>query len=283
MRIACLMMAHKEPAQIERLLNKFDNAGFDIYIHLDKKSDFNEFAFLAQRPRVYFIRNRTKVRWASYSFVQAVLLSFKEILESGRAYDFISLMSGQDYPIKPVSELYTFLQQNRGRNFICFEESDGEWWGHAIHRIKKYHFTNFDFRGKYRLQYVMNLILPDRRFPLPYKLFGGPRAMCMTITPDCALYVLNFIESNKKLRMFSNFTWGTDEFLIPTLILNSSFSQTVVNDNFYYIDWSKGGSNPKILTSEDFDSITHSGKLLARKFDIKEDSKILDLIDRSAS
>ena len=96
--------------------------------------------------------------------------------------------------------------------------------------------------------------------------------MCMTLSIDCASYVAEFMNSNKKLRRFVRFTWGPDEFVIPTLVMNSKFRQTVVNDNFYYIDWSEGGANPKTLTVEDYAKMKHSGKLLARKFDITSGS-----------
>jgi len=278
MRIACLIMAHKDPLQVERLLKKFDHEAFDFYIHLDRKSDISEFEFLGDIDRVYFINNRTKVRWASFSFLNAVLTSFSEIFDTGRKYDFVSVMSGQDYPIKPVSTIYSFLEDNIGKNFICYEE-DGEWWDHAVTRINKYHFTNFDFKGRYRIQFLINALLPERKFPLPYELFGGPRAMCMTLGLDCAKYVVNFIANNRKLRRFAHFTWGPDEFLVPTIIMNSSYKDTVINNNFYYIDWSQGGANPKTLTVEDFEILTKTDKMLARKFDITEDATILDMID----
>ncbi|MBS1596850.1 MAG: glycosyl transferase [Bacteroidetes bacterium] len=278
MRIACLMMAHKDPMQIERLLKKFDHEAFDFYIHLDKKTDIKDFIYLEQIGRVYFIKKRIKVRWASYSFLNAVLTSFREVLESGRKYDFISVMSGQDYPIKPISTIYSFLEDNKEKNFICYEEGE-EWWEHAVTRINKYHFTNFDFKGRYRLQFLVNAILPERKFPLPYTLYGGPRAMCMTLRVDCAKYVVDFVAGNKKLQRFAHFTWGPDEFLIPTVIMNSPYKDTVVNNNFYYIDWSQGGANPKTLTVEDFETLIKTDKMLARKFDISEDAIILDMLD----
>jgi len=278
MRIACLIMAHRDPSQIERLLKKFDHPAFDFFIHLDKKIDMRSFAYLGKMDRVYFIHNRIKVRWASYSFLDAVLISFREIFNCGRDYDFISVMSGQDYPIKPISTIYSFLEENAGKNFICYEEDD-EWWNHAVTRINKYHFTNFGFKGRYRLQFLINALLPERKFPLPYTLFGGPRAMCMSLHMECAKYVVNFIDNDKKLQRFAHFTWGPDEFLIPTIIMNSSYKDSVINNNFYYIDWSRGGSNPKTLTVEDFEILTKTDKMLARKFDISEDSTILDMID----
>ena len=278
MRIACIIMAHKEPQQIERLIRKFSPLPFDFYLHLDKKIKQTPFDYLSELPNVYFVRNRIRVRWASYSFLIAVQHSIFQILESGIRYDFISIMSGQDYPVRPVTEIYHSLEKNAGKNFICFED-DGEWWSHAISRINKYHFTNFGFKGRYRVQFFLNALLPARKFPLPYKLFGGPRAMCMTLSADCAAYVADFIGTNKKLRRFIRFTWGPDEFVIPTLVMNSKFSQTVINDNFYYIDWTKGGPNPKTLTVDDYERIKNSGKMLARKFDIRQDQAILDLLD----
>jgi hypothetical protein len=224
------------------------------------------------------VSKRIRIRWASYSFLHALLLSFREVLENGLHYDFISVMSGQDYPIKPVTDIFHSLEKNIGRNFISYEEGS-DWWGHAINRIKKYHFTNFGFRGRYRIQFILNALLPVRKFPLPYVLYGGPRAMCMTLSSDCALYILSFISSNKKLRRFIRFTWGPDEFVIPTLIMNSKFKNTVINNNFYYIDWTMGGTNPKTLTAEDYDSLISSDKMLARKFDIKKDTVILDMLD----
>jgi Core-2/I-Branching enzyme len=279
MRIACIIMAHKEPHQIERFIKKFKSLPFDFYIHLDKKINREPFDYLLDIPQVYFIKKRIRVRWASYNFFHAEIQSFKEVLSGGTEYDFISVMSGQDYPIKPVSEIFQFLEKRPGKNFISYED-DGVWWSRAITRINKYHFTNFGFRGRYRIQFLLNALLPVRKFPLPYSLYGGPRAMCMTLSKDCAAYIVEFIESNKKLRNFLRFTWGADEFMIPTLIMNSKFKSTVVNNNFYYIDWSKAGASPKTLGSEDFELLLASDKMLARKFDIQIDSTIFDLLDK---
>jgi len=279
MRVACIIMAHKEPQQIERLIKRFDQFPFDFYVHIDRKTRQAPFEYLAHIPHVYFVHSRIRVRWASYGFLIAVQQAISQILKSGIPYDFISVMSGQDYPITPVANIYHLLEKNIGKNFICYE-ADGEWWRHAISRVNKYHFTNFGLRGRYRIQFFLNALMPARKFPLAYKLYGGPRAMCMTLSTDCAAYIVGFIESNKKLKRFIRFTWGPDEFVIPTLVMNSKFHQTVINDNFYYIDWSAGGSNPKTLTVEDYQKMMDSGKLLARKFDIRMDQAILDLLDQ---
>lgn len=83
------------------------------------------------------------------------------------------------------------------------------------------------------------------------------------------------------MRKFLKFCWGTDEFVIATMIMNSPFKDQVVNDNLRYIDWSEGNANPKILGLEDFDPILSSNMLFARKFDEHHDREILDKLDQS--
>jgi hypothetical protein len=277
--MAHIIMAYKDPSQIERLVKKLSHPGFDFYIHVDTKFDQAPFEYISKVERVYFIKNRIKIRWAGYSFTQGVFNCMQEILDSGRQYDFISVMSGQDYPIVPTDEFYSFFEQQPGKNFLAIEEFGSDWWKRAAIRINKYHMTDFDFKGRYAIQSTLNTVLPDRRFPLNYTLYGSDRATWWTITTACAQYLLKFIQENPKVRRFARFTWAPDEYLIPTLIMNSPFKESVIAENYRYIDWSRGGANPKILTESDFDALKKSDKLLARKFDIKVDTRILDLLD----
>ncbi len=83
MRIAHLIMAYRDPQQVERLIRKLHHPGFDFYIHIDKKSEIEPFLFLSNIEGVYFIQNRIKVRWAGYSFTRAVFQTMSEVLSSG--------------------------------------------------------------------------------------------------------------------------------------------------------------------------------------------------------
>ena len=277
--MAHLIMAYKDPSQIERLVKTMSHPDFDFYIHVDAKFDQQPFEYLQQIESVYFIRNRRKVRWAGYSFTQSVFNSLEEILNSGRKYDFISSMSGQDYPIKSISYFYNFFSERLGKNFLAVEKFGSKWWEQAEQRIAEYHMTDFDFKGRYRLQFFINRLMPKRNFPYGYTLYGSNRATWWTITSECAAYLVKFIKTHPRVRRFARYTWAPDEYLIPTLIMNSPFKDTVITENYRYFDWSKGGPNPKILTTSDFEALKNSDKMLARKFDIKIDTSILDMID----
>ncbi|MGV3638947.1 MAG: beta-1,6-N-acetylglucosaminyltransferase [Adhaeribacter sp.] len=279
MRIAHLIIAHKEPAQVARLVKHLVHERSDIYLHVDKKTDISAFAFLEQAGKVIFIRNRQLVRWAGYSFTKAILTGMREILASGRPYDFINVMSGQEYPIKPLASLHDYLEQHLGYTFMCCEPNGSPWWQEAISRVEQYHSTDFHFRGQYQLQFLANRLLPKRKFPLPFTLYGGNCAMYWTISQACAAYVVDFLDQHPQVPRFARFTWAPDEFLIPTIIMNSPFRNKVIPNNLRYIDWSEGGPNPKLLTKADFERLKNSDSFFARKFDVRQDSQILDKLD----
>jgi len=279
MRIAFLIMAHKNPKQIERLVKRLNHPDFDFFIHLDKKIDMEDFAYIEQQDRVVFTRTRIHVKWAAFNFTTAIYKCMEEILGYPDQYDFIDVLSAQDYPIKSTDAIHKYFSEHKANNFISYEMEGSEWWKYAIGRITNYHLINYNFPGRYIIQWFLNTILPKRKFPLPYILFGGPKASWFTINHDCADYVVKFMNDHSELRQFCNFTWGSDEFLFQTIIMNSKYAETVMNDVINYIDWTGGGCNPKILTLFDFKSLNKSSKFFARKFDIKVDSNILDRLD----
>ncbi len=282
MRIAFIIMAHKNPSQMERLIKRLSHPQFDLFIHLDLKTDIEEYYPLAKIPGVRFIKNRIKVSWGSFSLTEAVLSSMKEIISNEQRYDFITLISGQDYMLKTAQEIYCYFDKRKGKNFLYLESLVSPWWIHGMKRIQKYDMVNFSFPGKYKVQLLANFFLPAKRFPLRYVLYGGPRAAWFTITPQCAQFLIHFINENRRVKNFFYYTWGADEFIFPTIIMNSEFKKSVVIDNdFLYVDWSQGGSNPKILTSDDFEALDKSCCYFARKFDSEVDANIFDLLDKS--
>ena len=274
-------MAYKNPLQIERMIKAMDHPDFYFYIHLDQKIPFESFAFLANLPRVSFINKRSICNWGGFSFVRAVINSLKEVLSGNVDYDFYNLLSGQDYPIKPMEEIAGFFEKNKSSSYISFdEEHQKDWWAHAVSRFESYHFTDKNFKGRYLVQRALNFILPKRRFPLSLKLYGSSISSWWTITKPCAEYLVNFASKEVALMKFMDYTWGADEFFYATVLMNSPYKDQIVNDNLRLITWKSGYSNPVILTNQQFDIISQSEKLFARKFDTLIDNGIIDTIDK---
>ncbi|MGI4738390.1 MAG: beta-1,6-N-acetylglucosaminyltransferase [Janthinobacterium lividum] len=279
MTIAHLILAHKAPAQLERLVQALTYQQDRVFIHLDLKTDYQPFAKLALLPNVQFIRHRIDVKWGGYSLTQAALEGMREILGTSVKYDFINLLSGEDYPIKPPAVIHEYLVLYPGSSFMAYHVDSAVWWQHNQKRLTQYHLTNFRFHGQYFVQRVLNRLLPARK-ARPFPILNGDNAGgWYTISPECAAYLIDFLDNNARLRRFARFTWGSDEFLLHSILLNSPMAATIINNNLRYIDWSGGGSSPKTLTCADLPALLSSCQLYARKFNLDQDSSVIDQLD----
>jgi len=276
MRIAHLVITYTNPLQTARMIRQMQHPDFDFYIHVDKKIDISAHLFMARLPNVYLIKDRVNVIWAGYNTVEATLRSVKEIFNTGRQYDYIHLMSGQDYPIKPAAAIHNFFLANQGKEFLQFEHFD-DWADESYPRIREYHLTNFRFPGRYYFQWAMNKLLPARKSPLAMDYYGS--SMFWALSSGCLKHIIDLLEKNVRFKRFMKFTWGSDEFIFQTLVLNSSFKKDVINDNLLFLDRDKGAPHPNILTVNHLQDLLRSPKLFARKFDPALDTIVLDKLD----
>src|SRR4051812_30076421 len=112
MNVANIIMAYKNPAQLERMIKAMNHTSFYVYIHIDKKIDIAPFLYLANLERVEFIKDRRLCNWGGFSFVKAIFASLEEVVNAPVSYDFYNLMSAQDYPIKPMDEMAAFFERS---------------------------------------------------------------------------------------------------------------------------------------------------------------------------
>lgn len=275
MKIAHLILTHANPHQLKRLVERLAHPDADFYIHVDLKTDIQPFLFL-ESENIKFIKNRVSVHWGAYSIVQATVNSFEEILKADIKYDFINLLSGQDYPIKSTSAIHHFFENNLGKAFMHTLSVANE-WQEAIPRLTKYHLCNYHFAGKHTVEKWLNILLPSRK--MPNNLVPVGRSQWFTITAEHAQYIVTYLQENKNIKRFFELTWGSDEIVFQTILFNSIYQKDMVNDNLRYIDWSEGKASPKTFTIDDLHTLIDSGKLFARKFNENVDVAILDELD----
>lgn len=73
MKIAVLIQCHKNPQQINLLLERLNHPDIDCYVHVDKKADFAD--KIIHRENVFVLpdEQRVSVEWAQFSQVTATL------------------------------------------------------------------------------------------------------------------------------------------------------------------------------------------------------------------
>jgi hypothetical protein len=142
----------------------------------------------------------------------------------------------------------------------------------------KYNLDNWRIPGKYKIQKIINALLPKRKMPEGFIIAGNSQWFC--ITQSCVEYILKFIKTKPPLLHYFKYVWGCDEFFFATIVYNSPFRENV-RENLHYVKWGKAeGGHPEILGVEDFDDIVNSKKLFARKFDKDYDAEIIKLIEK---
>lgn len=281
MKIAYIMLVHKNFDQINMNINKLIDEYNDVYIHVDTKNE-DLYRYLEDKYRehekVHIIKNRVHVNWSGFSVVRATLNLIEAVKESNKEYNYVNLLSGQCFPIKSNDEIREFLSKNKGSEFIEYRDiTDSK---SASFTLKRYNF--FRERKNIRKLYVRIIDNIIRRLQRPFiyrnnfigmRLYRG--SQWFTISYDCMLYVLNYIEENPWIFKDFKYTLTPDEHFFQMLICNSPYKEKIVNNNLRYIDWSLGGNSPKVLTMTDLDMLTNSEKLWARKFDTQKDRELL--------
>ncbi len=275
MKLAHLILAHNNPLQLERMVKRLYSPKAYIFIYLDLKADMKEFENICKLPNVQFIKNRIYVGWGNYSIIEATLIGMKEILATGINFSHINLLSGNDYPLKSASEIEDYFFANTGKTFMWYDKIFNDWPDGQV-RMQHYSLADYNFKGRYHVAKLLSKILPARKLPENYVAYG--RAQWLTITPECASYVIDFIEKKSDFRRYFKMTWCVDEVFFQTILCNSPLAGTIVNDFRRYVLLDPG-CKPITLTMAHAEDLISSGKFYARKFDANIDSAILDFLD----
>src|ERR1700709_746531 len=98
MEKAYIILAHKNPQQLYRLIQKLDDQHSTFFIHIDKKVPLAGFEqILGLNNKVIFTK-RVYTEWGGFGLVEATLNAMQAVKDSLKRYERIILLSGQDYP-----------------------------------------------------------------------------------------------------------------------------------------------------------------------------------------
>lgn len=99
MKLAILLLCHKNAEQINLFLETLKHPDIEFFIHMDKKADIvNQ---LIKRPDIHVLPDnlRVDVKWSGFSMIEATLNLLKEAYKTTR-FDYYWLCSGQDFLLK---------------------------------------------------------------------------------------------------------------------------------------------------------------------------------------
>ncbi len=288
MQKAYIIMAHRYPEQLFRLITRLNDGASEFFIHIDKTAEFSQFEVIKNSNAPISFVERVDSRWGGFGSVQASLNGLKAIKNSGKNFDQILLVSGQDYPIKSNAYINEFFETSPYSIFVDYFPIPNykKWPGDrgGWYRVDKYYI------GLKKHQMFMskslNLLsrfLPflRRKTPNNMKPFTGSQWWSMDMY--ALNYILDYDAKHPGYRAFHQYTFVPDELYVHMILANSTDEQirkNMISDNKRFMIWEKSHSaHPNTILKKDFDAIKSSGHLFARKFDAKVDSEILDIID----
>lgn len=101
---AILIMAPKDVGHVCKLAQFFDRR-CQIFVHFDKKCPLNydDYTALNSIPQVRKVTQEYSVNWGGTSILECEMFLLAESLKYCDA-DYFHLISGQDYPIRPLQK-----------------------------------------------------------------------------------------------------------------------------------------------------------------------------------
>src|ERR687897_114001 len=97
-RVAYVVLMHKNPSQVGRLLRRLSTDRSTFLVHVDRRVGRDVYADMKRHaapvPGVRFVRRR-RCFWAGFGMVRATLGALEHVLGSGAPFDHVVLISGQ--------------------------------------------------------------------------------------------------------------------------------------------------------------------------------------------
>jgi hypothetical protein len=280
-QLVFLILIHKNPEQTVRLIERLESTQSKFVVHVDQRSPdavnsvISDWA--AKRTDVKLAK-RHRCYWGDFGTVAATLECIRTVLKFDDRFDYGILLSGQDYPIKPLSSIFDYLTLNASKQFIesfRLDETENRWkhHGNEYQAAARYAWYVARFRS-------LRLPIPLRRsLPAGLKPCGGFQWWCLT--REALEYLSAYCDKNPKAVRFFKHVSIPDETVFQTILYSSSFQKDIMSDDLHYTDFGRPNpSYPRILEEGDLEQLRSSPKLFARKFDITRGIRIFDSIDR---
>ena len=300
-----LILAHKNPQQLARMIKTLDDGNSKFFIHLDAKTPIEPFTAQLEDEHIVFIPEKERCVWGDFSIVLATI-HLMEAAAKAQNKGFFILMSGQDYPIKPIGELDAFLEENAHCDFIDYLPLEQKWKPKMVKdKLAHYHILHSETRGdsncyapfsrsslfqkgrtlwhllkgRLSLENFKKLRqLPRREAPFAQQYAGS---QFWAFSENTFYDMLTYIQKHREeLELYYQYTSSPDEVYFHSILLNlkEEGRKIILKNQLTYVNYFRKNN---VFLTEDFEKLTSAEEqFFARKFDMEIDAIILDRLDK---
>ncbi|MGE0088162.1 MAG: beta-1,6-N-acetylglucosaminyltransferase [Bacteroidales bacterium] len=282
MKKAYLLLVHKNPTQINSLINQIliDNDAF-VFVHVNKLNE-NIKSSIILHQRVIILRNNIDVHWGNESILDALIILLRTAFDYDVNFEYYSIRTGQDLQVK--NKIDQFLIQNKGQIFLnpIHIKENNIFYGHfSINwpkQTKRLYDSKLNIFRIYRkalliLNFIKsNILYTKNHLPNNMKLYWG--RFWGFYPKDVVEYILDFIESNDVVFQRFRTSLVPEEMFFHTIIMNSDFRKRVVFNDLCALVGHRN-NHPTVVTINDVNEINKKECFFARKFDNQVDNEVI--------
>jgi len=264
LKIGFALLTHSNAKQIYRLTSLLTQMfpGCEISWHHDFKKEPS--VKRGTLPNIRLVNDYISPSWGRFSIVEAGIKALRNFRNSAKPPDWIYLLSGSDFPVKPSHYITNFLRETAFDVFVSHVN---------LSELLPQTETQKDLKFRYFYEGV---------FPTKYTCFAGEQWFAANM--KAVNFLLETVDNSPDLIAHYKLLESTkgaicpDESFYHTIFCNSS-NLNISNSCLTYIDWSENDSSPSTLEMGDFGRIVNSSAHFARKFDSERDDKILNALE----
>lgn len=288
MKKAFIILAHQLPEQLnvftEQILSDPES---EVFIHVNKlcesiipKINLNE--------RIHISRKNIAIHWGSDEILQAELIMMREVLDCKKQFDYTIICTGQDLLIN--NDIDSFLQRNNGKVIIEICKKEGDFYDRyvkarllykwpEIYR-RKYDFRYHPFRimRAIRYRYTLTGKWPFSKKKVDYDVSNMTFYkdwFWSAIPMDIVAFIINFLDQNPTYWSIYKNGYIPEEGFVTTLLKNNGMGDRILDMTMTYIK-PMINNHPPIFTISDIPELEKSGCSIARKFDMRVDSNVIE-------
>lgn len=260
MRIAYLLLAHRDPCWCGRLVERLTrDTEHHVFIHVDERAAISPYLQIVAPERATFVFPRDRVWRGGFSMVVATVRLLRTALKHGNFERFVLLREG-DWPTVSNSEMENYFIRNRNREFM------------AGRRVEAYD----DCRNRFCLRWHMDhsagmrtILNLGSRFRSSVGMVPSNRAVCCRIsgfaspvylgspqffiTEAAARYLTFFAAEQVAFNRYFYHVLQPDESYFHSILYNSPLADWVVSPAEPASFWCHGKTNGEVPDGIQYD------------------------------
>jgi hypothetical protein len=245
MKIAYLILTHRNPKLLKRVIQVLSSESSAFFVHIDLKADIRQFSGIGG-DNVFISEPRIPVYWAEFSNIEAELQLIRQALDSPIDCDYFVFMQGSDYPLRSRAYIQRFLERSRGCEFMSMVRMPAP--GFPLSKINTLRFTSDKPVRRFASRALAKFGLAQRDYR---KHLGSldPYAgdACWTLSRDACQYIVEFAADNPHVGSYFRDTYVPEESFFHTILGNSRF-RSRTRRSLLYRDWPVPGHHPALLS-----------------------------------